>query len=58
MDDWQPTRILMAAEFAGRYLTVRVATIARGDPVCTTFIPLSTIPPPGVRHHRTLGSTA
>jgi predicted ArsR family transcriptional regulator len=24
----------------------RLATIARGDPVCTTFIPLSTIPPP------------
>lgn len=23
----------------------RLATIARGDPVCTTFIPLSTIPP-------------
>lgn len=26
----------------------RLATIARGDPVCTTFIPLSTIPPPRV----------
>lgn len=25
----------------------RLATIARGDPVCTTFIPLATIPPPG-----------
>lgn len=25
----------------------RLATIARGDPVCTTFIPLATISPPG-----------
>jgi len=25
----------------------RLATIARGDAVCTTFIPISTIPPAG-----------
>ncbi|HEY5880476.1 MAG TPA: metalloregulator ArsR/SmtB family transcription factor [Nakamurella sp.] len=34
----------------------RLATIARGDPVCTTFIPLSTIPPPVT--HRSIGTTA
>lgn len=35
----------------------RLATIARGDPVCTTFIPLSTIPPPRAQHHRTASTT-
>ncbi len=36
----------------------RLATIARGDPVCTTFIPLSTIPPASNQsHHRTAAST-
>lgn len=36
----------------------RLATIARGDPVCTTFIPLSTIPPPRAQHPRTASTTA
>lgn len=31
MDDWQPTRIVVAAEFVGRFLTVRVAHAVRGS---------------------------
>ncbi len=34
----------------------RLATIARGDPVCTTFIPLSTIPLVNSQSHRTAAS--
>lgn len=31
MDDWQPTRVLTAAEFVGRLLIVRVANTVRGS---------------------------
>jgi predicted ArsR family transcriptional regulator len=38
---------VMLAEVLGHHVVVRLATIARGDGVCTTLIPsLSRQPPP------------
>lgn len=31
MDEWQPARILTAAEFVGRFVSVTMANVARGD---------------------------
>lgn len=31
MDEWRPARILTAAEFTGRFVSVTAATVARGD---------------------------